>query len=869
MTDPDVLERAQRALDLVGTDPREALRQADDVLTMARPRDSPEAVSTAQRAAALALKEMGDLASAEQRLRSGLRSTAGRSARGEAQARMSLAFILLERGHTRAALGQADRAAAGLSGVDGARLLGQRALVLQRAGHTNQALAAYAKAMPALRRAGDVAWEARLLNNRGLLHAYHGSTAKARSDLMRARELMSQRSQRLDVADAEWNLGFVAAVEGDIPEALRCYDRAEAFYIAESLPVGRLRVDRSLILLRAGLLDEARAGLEAAAEELAGAGAAADEAEARVALAQVQVARGALLEASEAAVAAEALLKGQQRPGWLMLARWIAYLATEPRGSEARWAAQGHRLAAQLRAAGWHEEEREILLMQSRRLVARRELAKAEALLQQARQVRTRGTSSGRHRLAFGNAVLSEARGDRAAALRAARSGFKELDRQRGLLGATELRVGLAAQGADLATVALRVALADGRPATVLEFAERSRAAAFRTTSVRPPRSRELAEALTDVRRAGAELAAARMATEPDRGYARDLTHAEQRVVRLTRTQPGSPSLAAAVVPRLGEVKDALGSRALAEYVEVDGRFSLLTIVDGWSRLHDLGAVAPITMEADTLRFTLQRLSTRPSDRLAASHSAAAERMAQLILWPASELADRELVISPVGSLQSLPWHSLPGLHDRVLTVAPSASLWCRAASGSAGSGGSVALAGGPDLDAVGTELAAVRVSWPQATVLEGGDATVDRTLAAMNGAAVAHLAAHGRLRADNPLFSALQMADGPLTVYDIEGLRSAPRVVVLPACRSAVSTVRSGEELLGLSAAFLAMGSRAVIASVVPVPDEQTAVFMARFHHELSAGLSPAAALAAARGRSANLTERLLGSSFLCLGGG
>ena len=109
-------------------------------------------------------------------------------------------------------------------------------------------------------------------------------------------------------------------------------------------------------------------------------------------------------------------------------------------------------------------------------------------------------------------------------------------------------------------------------------------------------------------------------------------------------------------------------------------------------------------------------------------------------------------------------------------------------------------------------------------------------TLELLEGSSIAHVAAHGRLRTDNPLLSSLEMADGPLTVYDLERLDRVPAVVVLPACRSAVSTVRSGEELLGLAAAFLALGSRAVIASMIPVPDEVTAAFMPRLHAELSA---------------------------------
>ena len=40
-----------------------------------------------------------------------------------------------------------------------------------------------------------------------------------------------------------------------------------------------------------------------------------------------------------------------------------------------------------------------------------------------------------------------------------------------------------------------------------------------------------------------------------------------------------------------------------------------------------------------------------------------------------------------------------------------------------------------------------------------------------LGGAAVAHLAMHGRVRADNPLSGSLGFADGPLMIYDLEKL--------------------------------------------------------------------------------------------------
>ncbi len=59
---------------------------------------------------------------------------------------------------------------------------------------------------------------------------------------------------------------------------------------------------------------------------------------------------------------------------------------------------------------------------------------------------------------------------------------------------------------------------------------------------------------------------------------------------------------------------------------------------------------------------------------------------------------------------------------------------------------------------------------------------------------------------------------------------------------------MRAGDELLGLSATFLALGTRHIIASVVPVPDAETAPLMIAFHRLLAAGVPATPALAQAQ---------------------
>ena len=116
----------------------------------------------------------------------------------------------------------------------------------------------------------------------------------------------------------------------------------------------------------------------------------------------------------------------------------------------------------------------------------------------------------------------------------------------------------------------------------------------------------------------------------------------------------------------------------------------------------------------------------------------------------------------------------------------------------------------------------------------------------------VLHLATHGVFRQDNPLFSALRLADNWLTLADVErlALPQAP-LVTLSACETGLGDLR-GSDIFGLSQAFLQAGAASLVVSLWPVPDEATRQLMIHFYRNLVAGKSKAAAL-----RSAQLTLR------------
>jgi CHAT domain-containing protein len=130
-------------------------------------------------------------------------------------------------------------------------------------------------------------------------------------------------------------------------------------------------------------------------------------------------------------------------------------------------------------------------------------------------------------------------------------------------------------------------------------------------------------------------------------------------------------------------------------------------------------------------------------------------------------------------------------------------------------------------------------------TVLSGDSATVAATLHGMNGAELVHIAAHGHHQPDNPLFSSLELAGGRLMGYDLPQIGRPPVHVILSACDVGRSTVRHGDEMLGLVAAMLYSGSATVVASLSQVADPTTPVTMVRYHRALAGGVPPARAIA------------------------
>jgi len=119
----------------------------------------------------------------------------------------------------------------------------------------------------------------------------------------------------------------------------------------------------------------------------------------------------------------------------------------------------------------------------------------------------------------------------------------------------------------------------------------------------------------------------------------------------------------------------------------------------------------------------------------------------------------------------------------------------------------------------------------------------------------VIHIASHA-VAGDHVTPSAIVLAgsegaDARLTIDEIETLRLKAQVVFLSSCSSALGKMSEGEGLASLARAFLFAGVRCVVASLWPVDDGVTAMFVGYFYESLFGGHAPEVALFAAKSRA------------------
>jgi tetratricopeptide (TPR) repeat protein len=302
---------------------------------------------------------------------------------------------------------------------------------------------------------------------------------------------------------------------------------------------------------------------------------------------------------------------------------------------------------------------------------------------------------------------------------------------------------------------------------------------------------------------------------------------------------------------------------ALVEYIILDGELLAFILTD--ERVHVVRALCAeeqLAAALDALRFQIEALrygadwAVAHADQLALRARHYLAELYDLLLRPIeSWIGARDLVVVPHRLLYYVPFYALYDgteyvVEQREIVCTPSAMMFCYNRERRQQPAQRAALIGVPDerIPHVRDEIEALASLFPEATVLLNEAATMAALGEAAADADVLHLACHGQFRPDNPLFSALRMGDGWLTVRDIYDLQLRDALVVLSACETGMSTVLPGDEIIGLSRGFFRAGAAALLVSLWTVEDKSTVTFMVYFYTCLRQGDSPATALRAAQ---------------------
>jgi CHAT domain-containing protein/tetratricopeptide (TPR) repeat protein len=344
-------------------------------------------------------------------------------------------------------------------------------------------------------------------------------------------------------------------------------------------------------------------------------------------------------------------------------------------------------------------------------------------------------------------------------------------------------------------------------------------------------------------------------------------------------------------VQRALAANEALLSFQVAPWRDAAGRFAggawLLVVTRDRPRVHRLAGRVELRSQIAMFDGLIPRRDGEEAQPAAALH----RRLLARALAELPRSVER-LILVPDDDLHRLPFAALratpagPPLGRRYqLTVVPSATLWLlwRERPAAAAPRPALALADPPAPGAGeppwrgaapaerGASFAPARRLPPlpharregravvhhlgRGSVLRVGEEASEDYLKRGGGRfGLLHFATHALLDDELAERSAVLLApgaateDGLLQVREIAELDLTGATVVLASCRSASGQVLRGEGVMGLARAFFQAGAQAVVASLWPLRDDDSAVLFASFYRHLGAGRTLAAALRAAQ---------------------
>lgn len=701
---------------------------------------------------------------------------------------------------------------------------------------------------------------ARVLMNRGVVWLQRGEISSATTDFEAAADDFQAAGMPVEAAQAIHNSGYALMLAGELTGALQRMDQARPVLVPQSTTFRAVcDQDRAEVLMAAGLYGEARETVAAVAAAYGRSRLSQHQGEAEIVLARLQL----LDEPAAARVVARRAARRFRKRGsevWADRADALELAADVGRGARSDSVIQrADEVAERLRGDGLRHDARTVELQAARAEIRRGRLDAADRRLAALRL----GERSPITQRLLGREVraeLAEARGRRSTAIRQVRAGLADLHAWQSSFGSFDLQSSLVGHGARLAFQGIRLALEDGRPQAVFEWSERARALSSRASPIRPPASAEAADDLAELRRLRTEHS----------GSPEQLSPRERELQAHIRGRAWTERGSGVVTDPVGwgDIRAALGEdTVLLAHLSVDGGLHLLVVGGGPPEVIPLGPSTEAKrllagLQADLDMAASQLPEVLRQSVLTSLHARLAALDDQLLAPVRARLAarpDSQVVLTPTGALAGLPWTMLPTLAGRPVSQPQTATRWV--ATRTRNPLRTAGFAAGPDVPRAVEEITRSATAWHDAHTLVAPDSTSDAVSALAQDVDVLHVSAHGRHAADNPLFSGLQLSDGDWFGYDIDQLERIPTLVVLSACELGRSTVRWGEEAIGMTTAWLHAGARTVIAAPAAVNDDAACDLLPEVHRLLATGVAPAQALADAAGPA--------GSPFQCFGSG
>lgn len=406
------------------------------------------------------------------------------------------------------------------------------------------------------------------------------------------------------------------------------------------------------------------------------------------------------------------------------------------------------------------------------------------------------------------------------------------------------------------------VLLTAGKPDDAFSFSERARSRGFLDVlGNRVQLSRVKSGLLEEERSLQERIAAikARLSSEEDgevdRGVLRkQLAEAEQAygsfIAKVRKQDKEQVSLMSVEPLTLKDVQELLDpGTTLIEY------FVTSSVTYAWVVERDKLQFARVDLSKEklssqvkTLRESIFALGERQK------FNEASVSLYQHLIQPLlPHITGKELIIVPHDVLHYLPFHALLSPEGRYLIekypiyyLSSASLLQFTKEKRRAGMGDKVLALGNPDLGDPSmnlrfAELEAKEIQglYPQSTVLLRNEATEEKSKALSPQNDIIHFASHAELSEEDPLSSAILLAkdgkeDGRLEVREIFGMDLKANLVVLSACETGLGKISSGDELVGLTRAFIYAGTPSVVASLWKVEDSSTAALMASFYKNL-----------------------------------